>query len=333
MSYRRLAAAAALLIAAAAPTQAQQPLELKVSHYMPPSETVHLVLEDWAKELERRSGGRLKLRIYPASQLGPVQRQFDLARNGQADMAVGLTGATPGRYPLTEIASLPFAAPSTGATSAAMSRRLTELGPKYLAGEFQGLHLLWLGMTPEVSFFTSKREIDGEADLRGLKMRFQGEGNAKILRRFGAVPLQVPPGDVADAMGKGVIDGALFNYEAAESYGLTPVTRHVMEPGFVAATLILVMNAERYDALPPDLRAIIDDTTGPAAAAELGRRWDEAEQHGRQSMLAANVKVNTLSPDGLAHLKETLKALEVEEVAALDKTGKPASQFYADFTR
>ena len=191
-------------------------------------------------------------------------------------MSVGLTGATPGRYPLTELASLPFVTPKEGSTSAIMSKRITELAPKYLKDEYAGLHVLWVGVQPSNTFFTAKREIKTVADLAGLKMRFQGEQHAKVLRALGAVPLQVPPGEIADGMAKGVIDGAVFNYEAAESFGLATAARHVMEPTFFTSTLVLAMNQGRYDTLPADLKAIIDDSTGPAAAEKLGLRWDKA---------------------------------------------------------
>ena len=248
-------------------------------------------------------------------------------------MAVGLTGATPGRYPMTELASLPFAAPGGSAASAVLSRRLTELAPKYLASEFAGLRLLWVGAPPGNTIFTTRREIAGTGDFKGLKLRFQGEQHARTLRDLGAVPLQVPPGDISDSMSKGVIDGAIFNYEAAESFGLGTVARHVLEPSFITGTLILAMNKGRYDALPPDLRAIIDETCGADAAAKLGARWDAAEAHGREAMLAAGVKIDTLPPVQVERLREVLRPMTKEAVEALDKAGKPATAFMADYTR
>ncbi len=328
--------AAVILVAGTSWSVRAQPveaIELKVSHYLPPNHTVQKLLDAWAQDVDTRSGGRLKLRIYPAAQLGPVQRQFDLARNGQADMAVGLTGATPGRYPMTELVSLPFVEPKGADTSAVMSRRITELAPKYLAPEFAGLRVLWVGVQPLNSFFTARREIDSLAALRGLKMRFQGEQHAKVLRALGAVPLQVPPGEIADGMAKGVIDGAVFNYEAAESFGLAPVTQHVMEPAFLPSTLVLVMNQAKHDALPADLRTIIDETTGPGAAEQLGARWDQAQQHGRDAMVAGKVGINTLAPAEVDKLRAALQPLVHDAVAALDKGGKPASQFIEDYTR
>ncbi len=314
------------------PAQAQQ-IDLKVSHYLPPIHTVHKWLEDWAQTLDTRSGGRLKLHIYPAAQLGPVQRQFDLARSGQADLAVGLTGATPGRYPLTEIAALPFVHPAEGTSSAICSTRMSELAPKYLAKEYPGLHVLWVGVTPPNTVFTASRRISELADFKGLKIRFQGEQHAKILRALGAAPLQVPPGEIADGMSKGVIDGAIFNFEAAESFGLGSITRNVMEPTFVGGTLVLTMNAAKYDSLPADLRALIDETTGPAAVTAFGQRWDAADAHGRDYLVASKVSFNPLAPDELARLQSVLKPIVAEGVEALDKAGKPGSAMLSDYQK
>ena len=303
-----------------------QTIELKLSHYVPPNHTAHKFLEAWAADLDRRSSGRLKVKIYPASQLGPVQRQFDLARNGQADISYGLTGATPGRYPMTELASLPFFWPSAGSTSEVTSRRLTELAPTYLAKEFEGLHILWVGVTPTNGFFMARKKLDGPGDLKGAKIRFQGEVNARILRELGAIPLQVPPGDVADGLSKGVIDGAIFDYEAAESFGIGPMTRYVAEPKFVTATVALVINQAKYDALPPDLKAMIDETNGPEAAARLGREWDAAERHGRDTLLAQKTTIVEFSPAQVNRLKSDLAPIEAISIANLKNAGKPADK-------
>ena len=68
MVWKVLGAAGAMGVVALFASAAQaQTIELKVSHYVPPNHTVHKTLEAWAEELDKRSNGRLKLRIYPAS--------------------------------------------------------------------------------------------------------------------------------------------------------------------------------------------------------------------------------------------------------------------------
>jgi TRAP-type C4-dicarboxylate transport system substrate-binding protein len=84
-----------------------EPITLKVSHYLPPNHTFHRELMTWGDSLNDQSQGQLTVNIFPASQLGPVNRQFDMVRNGVVDIAVGLHGATPGRFPMTDLVSLP----------------------------------------------------------------------------------------------------------------------------------------------------------------------------------------------------------------------------------
>ncbi len=312
------------------PSQAQT-IELKLSHYLPPNHTIHKFVDAWAAQLAERSGGRLVIKIFPASQLGPVQRQFDLARSGQADLAVGLVGATPGRYPLTELANLPFLWPKEGSSSAIMSERLTELAPKYLASEFAGLRILWLGITPTNSLFTARREITKAQDIEGMKIRFQGEQQAKGLRLLGAAPLQVPPGEVADGMNKGVIDGAVFNCEAAESFGLGSIAHYVLQQSMFTATLGLVVNEARYQSLPADLREMLDATTGPQAAGALGQRWDAAEQHGRDYMLANGAVIKPLPPAEAEAVRAKLAPMTEDSVQSVEKSGKPAKAFVEDY--
>ena len=116
-----------------------QTIELKVSHYLPPNHQMHKQLEAWSAELAQRSNGRLRLAIFPAAQMGPMPRQYDLARTGVADIAFFLHGALPGRFPLTEISHLPYAfnrgegASAKALSTAEASGILTELSGKLAA--------------------------------------------------------------------------------------------------------------------------------------------------------------------------------------------------------
>jgi len=103
-----------------------------------------------------------------------VNRQFDLVRTGIADIAVGLHGATPRRYPMTELASLSFQAPKVGNNSAVTSKRLTELAPQYLAAEHQGLQILWMAVTNPLKFHVARKPIRTLEDFKGLRVRYAG---------------------------------------------------------------------------------------------------------------------------------------------------------------
>lgn len=310
-----------------------QEFELKVSHFLPPNHTFQKELTRWSDDLEKASAGRLKLKLYPASQLGPPQRQFDLARSAVADISIGLTGSTPGRYPMTEIVSEAFVAPSGGTTSALTSRRLTEVFPTYLAGEFPGLKLLWAMVTSPLKFHTAKVAIRKAEDFRGLRIRYAGEQFAEIISAFGATPLAVPPGETQDGLAKGIIDGATFPYEGAQSFDLGTVVKYSLEPGVSTATFIAVINPKKLEALPKDLQELIVKTTGPDMAERFGAALDEAEKTGRAYMISKGVQITSLPADEFEKQKAKVAPLLEKRLEMLEKDGKPARKFLADYSR
>ena len=272
ISRRAFALAGACAVITSRSASAQT-AELKVSHFLPPNHTIQKALVMWSDDLEKQSAGRLKLRIYPAGQLGGgPNRQFDAARNGVVDMAFSLHGATPGRYAMTELASLPFAAPSAGNKSTVTSRRLSELAPEYLAKEHEGLRILWMAVTPPLMFH-SKTPIRTIADFKGKRIRYAGVQFKNIIDSLGAVPLLVPPQETQDGLAKGIIDAATFPYEGAASFDIATVAKYTLEPGVSSATFALVMNPAKYASLPDDLKALIDKMTGPEAATGYGAMW------------------------------------------------------------
>jgi TRAP-type transport system periplasmic protein len=312
---------------------AQQTIELKASHYLPPNHTFQKTLVAWADELARLSNGRLKLTIYPAGQLGGgANRQFDSCRNGIVDIAVSLHAATPGRYSVAELISLPYVAPADGNVSAITSKRLTELAPTYLAKEHEGLKILWAASTPPLMFH-SKVPIRKIEDFKGLKIRYAGQQFKDLIDALGAVPLPVPPPETQDALDKGIVVAATFPYEGAASFGLDTVVKYTLEPGVSNNSFAVVMNPRKYDSLPDDLKAIIDKTTGPQAAWKFGKAFDEAEVAGKDRFVSKGIEIVTLPPDEIAKMKKLFAPLIETAIAAVEKQGKPGRAFFQAYTK
>ena len=320
----RWIAASAIGLGLLAGSARAEEFELKVSHFLPPNHTFHKELLRWGEELAKKSDGRLVLKVFPAGQMGPPPRQFDLVRTGVADIAIGLTGSTPGRFPLTELSNLPF----TVNESAKSSKALTELAPKYLAAEFAGVRILYLMTTTPLKFHMASKKINTMADFKGLRIRYAGEIFAESVKAFGAVPLAVQPGDVVDAMGKGTIDGALFPFEGAQSFQVGTVAKFSYEPGVNAASFFFVMNPNSYEKLPPDLRALIDQTTGPAGAERMGRLLDDAEIEGRAYMTSKGVQITAFSAATQSEMQAAVKPIVEDVIGKLEAKGQPARAIY-----
>ena len=316
----------------AAPAGAQT-IELKLSHFLPPNHTFHKWATAWTEQLNKESNGRVKFQIYPAGQLvGPPNRQFDAARNAIVDIAFSIHGVTPGRYSLTDLTNLPFAWPKAGPSSAIMSRRLTELAPTYLAQEHQGVRILWTALAPP-TLFNCRVPVRKLDDFKGLKVRYAGAQNKTLIEALGAVPVLIPPPETQDAISKGIADCATFPHEGALSFDLGTVAKYAVEPGVAAPSFALVMNPAKYQSLAPELRTLIDRTTGVSAAEAYGQSWDAAEKHGREQQIAKRVQILTLSDAELQKLKQIVTPQIDSAIAEVEKQGKPGRKFYEEYTK
>lgn len=334
-----LAAGVAVALASWGVAQAQaqtQTVELKVSHYVPPTHTMHLELLRWADEMDKKSNGRLKISIFPASQMGPITRQYDLARTGVADIAYFLQGATPGRFPLTELAQLPYAFnPDVGGTlqkpvsSAEASALLTGMAGQ-LTKEYEGTKLLLLIAQPNLSLMFNKATVRKPADLKGMRLRHNGPLAAKMIDALGATPAAVSPVELADGLEKGTVKGMIFNYEAGQAFQMGGAVTSVTELNFSAVTLGLAMNEKKYEALPADLRKLIDDSMGAAAARRLGAKFDDAEAAGRRYLVDSKVEIILPTADEAQAFRAPLKPVVEQSIEAAQAKGLPARKFFDD---
>jgi len=329
-------AALATAIAAVSPVgrAEAQVIELKLSHFVPPQHTFHKWITAWAEKLEKESNGRLKFTIYPNGQLvGPPNRQLDAARNGITDIAWVLHGVTPGRYPMTELANLPFAWKGTNDDIVETAKRMTELAPKYLAAEHTGLHILFMSMANPVVVY-SKTPITKLDDFKGMKIRYASAANKNMLDALGAATLLIPPPDSQDALAKGIIAGATFPHEAGLAYDLAGVVKYALHPGMASATFVAAMNPAKYNSLPPDLKALLDKETGVGASVSFGKAWAAQEKFALDlETTKKGLTVNTLSDADIVKLKELAKKQTDEEIAKLEKDGKPAKAFMAEYLK
>lgn len=139
------------------------------------------------------------------------------------------------------------------------------------------------------------------------------------------MPVAMPPAQMTEAIAKGVVDGASAVWEVIVPTKLDEVTRFHMEtpadhPALGATVLAVLMNRDKYAALPADLREIIDRNSGAALVERFGRAWDGAIAAARGKVTAAGHTVTLLSGPAYETLRQRSAAVEQEWVA--DARGK-----------
>lgn len=269
--------AAVALAAAFAPAIAQQVI-LKVHHFLPGTSNVHVnLIQPWCDKVNKESADRLKCQIYPAMQLGGTPAQlFDQARDGVADIVWTIPTYTAGRFVKSEVFELPFFTRSgTGS-----SKAFWYFVQKNALDEYAGVKPLWLHTNDGSSFhLTSAKGVKSLEDLKGLKIRAATRLNSRMLAALGAAPVQMPLPAVPEAMSKGVIDGAMVPWEGVPAAKLQEIAHSHLDaaagqPKFANSIFAFVMNKAKYDSLPPELRKVIDDNSGPEVSAWAGKGFD-----------------------------------------------------------
>jgi TRAP-type C4-dicarboxylate transport system substrate-binding protein len=323
VSRRTFLATTAALLAAPAVVRAQA-RKLKLSHYLPPQHQINTELKRWADEVREKSGGVADIEVFPAGQMGPPPRQFDLARTGVADLAFVYTALNPGRFPLVDAYSLPFLfANDDGVpiSSADASRIATELDDRTKA-EFHGTKMLYAVVTTSGGWFMRDKMIRKPEDLKGLRVRPTSTAVSAQITALGASPATIPPTELADAIEKGVVDGAIFNFEGGKAFQLQQAVKKVSTLANSVGFFALVINQDTLSGLPEAGRKAILDTTGPDAGAHVGGLYDQSEKDGRAFMEGKGVEVVDLRGSEANAFRTALKPVTDQQIATLKSAGK-----------
>jgi TRAP-type C4-dicarboxylate transport system substrate-binding protein len=292
-------------LAAALPAGAQE-VTLRLHQFLPAQANVPTnLLHPWADRVEAASNGRIKIERYPAMQLGGTPPQLiDQAQDGTVDIVWTLPGYTPGRFPTTEVFELPFVMTNAKAASQAY----WDMFEKHMKdGEFADVHMIatWVHGPGVIH---SRQKVEKLDDLKGMKLRAPSRIVNTLLGHLGATPVGMPVPAVTEALSRGVIDGAVVPWEVAPSVKIEELVTHHTEfaegQALYTATFVLAMNKARYEALPDDLKKVIDDNSGRELSALFGWTQEHYDGPARQLAVDRGNTILRLDADATARWKD-----------------------------
>ncbi len=316
-----------LALALAAPAASAQDIKLKLSHFVPPAHNHHAnVLVPWAEEIKKKTNGKVEITIFPGASLCKPPQQYDCAKSGIADLAWGVTGWTPGRFPLTSVIELPF----MHRTAATGSQMLADLWDKHLKKEYGDVHVLYLHTHPAGHVHTHTKPIRSLADFKGLKIRTPTATVGDLLDMLGATKVGMPATEIYQNMQQKVVDGFGMPFEALPPFRLHEVSKFHTEVGMYTTSFALFMNKAKYESLPPDVRRVFDETTSPKQSwRAVGESWDKAEVHGRKVVAEKN-EIYVVPKDERRKWREGVRALDDKWATEVEKKGLPGRAILKD---
>lgn len=246
----------------------------------------------WIKKIEEESNGRIKIEHYPSMQLGGSPPSlYGQARDGVVDIIWTVLGYTPGLFPTAEAFELPFMTGKAETSSVALQKYMEQNA----MGEFQDVHPLAFHTHGPGIMHVKGDAIRQISDLKGKKLRGPTRVITGMLEELGATAVGMPVPAVPESLSKGVIDGAVIPYEVSVPLKVAELTdAHTGfegDKGLYTATFGVIMNKAAYQAMPDDLRAIIDRNSGVAMARLFGQAMDRADINGRRIAEASGNEV------------------------------------------
>jgi TRAP-type C4-dicarboxylate transport system substrate-binding protein len=273
------------------------------STFFPPTHIQTKVPEAWAKEIEERSKGQIKIQIFTGGSLTPAPQIYDGVVKGISDFGLSVFAYSPGRFPVVSAVDNPFGYPNAFVAT----RVINELSRKFQPKELSDVHVCYLFAHGPGLLHTVSKPVRKLEDVKGLKIRSTGTSQL-IVRALGAAPVAMSQGETYDALKKNIVDGTLVPIEALEGFKQGEVLKYTTlnygssySQGFFVA-----MNLGKWKSLPPDLQNIITEVSKKYEEV-TAKAWGDSDESGIKFCEKLGHEFIKLSDEEQAKFKEAVK--------------------------
>lgn len=270
------------------------PLELKFGHVGSPGSLFEASAEEFAKRANAKLGNKAKVVVFGSSQLGGDKELLQKLKLGTVDFALPSTVMS-SENDLFGVFEMPYLVKDREH----MKRIEKDLFWSKLAPttEAKGLKILAVWENGYRHITNNKKPIVTPTDLRGLKLRVpEGKWRVKMFQTYGANPSPMKLSEVFTALQTGVMDGQenpftqIYSSKFQEVQKYLSLTGHVYTPAYIAT------GKKKWDALPADVRKVLEDTARETQAFVYKRAAQEDEEL-LGKIKAAGVQVNDANKD------------------------------------
>jgi C4-dicarboxylate-binding protein DctP len=319
MKLRLCAAlATAALLAIAGSAIAQQPISIKFSHVVTLDTPKGKAAEKFKQLAEERSKGRVKIEVYPNSTLYKDGEEIDALQLGSVQiLAPSVAKFGPMGVREFEVFDLPYIFDSfaelhkvtEGATGKRLFQKLESKGIVGLAYWDNGF-----------KDFSANRPLKLPGDVKGLKMRIQ---SSKVLdaqiRALGGIPQVMAFSEVYQALQTGVVDGTENPPSNLYTQKMNEVQKYLTMTDHGVVEYAVIANKKFWDALPADIRSILEGAMRDATAYANNIAKEENDKALAAVKATGKTEILTLTPEAKAAWKKALLPVHQEMESRIGK--------------
>ena len=296
-------------------------VKLRYSSFFPPTHPIGILGDEFCKEIEKRTNGKVKITYFPGNTLTPPTQTYDSVSKGIADIGQSLLAYTAGRFPMTEVIDYPL-----GYTSGLQATRLiNEYYKKFDPKELSDTHVLYLhGHGP--GFFHTKKETSKIEDMEGLRIKANGT-NAEMAKLLKATPVTISMPETYDALSKGLLDGVLLPIEGVKNWGYGEFLKCTLKNYGCSYTsgMFVTMNKQKWEKLPADIQKIFTEVSAEWAEKQ-GNLWNKLDDEAEQALIKDGHKMKTATPEEQAAVKQAVKPLFDQYIQKTKEKGLPGDE-------
>ena len=278
-----------------------QTVSLRFQSTWPAKDIFHEYANDFAKKVNDMAGNRLKIEVLPSGSVVPAFQLLDAVNKGTLD---GGHGVVAYHYGKANSLALWGSGPAFGMDPNMVLAWHNYGGGKALLEEiYKSLNIevvsYLYGPMPTQPLGWFKKPIAKPEDLQGLKFRTVGLA-VDVFKEMGAAVNPLPGGEIVPALDRGLIDAAEFNNASSDRLlGFPDVVKNCMLQSFHQSgeQFEILFNKGKYDALPAELKAVIDYSV-QAASADMS--WKAIQRNSQDYIELKNAKINFFkTPDSV----------------------------------
>ena len=317
-----ISAVMALMMASAAfAGQAEAATTLRLGHVVADNSSLDKGLDYFAKLVSDKSGGELKIQVFPNSSLGDNTAMMEQLQFGSLDMMAPSVAALSGFTPSTAIFDLPYLFKNEAAAEEVLDGPLGDTVGKAL--EPQGFYLLgW--MTQSWRHLTCNKEVTKPADVAGIKIRtMDSKYHMAHFNTLGASAIPMAMSELYTALQQGTIDAQENPYTNIVNSRFYEVQKYVVETGHIYDACPLIISTITWKRLDDNQKKIIQE-----AAAEAVN-WERAEVKKDDAVFREQVKksgttVIVLTPEQRSEFRKAAQPVYDEFVKEQGQAGADA---------
>lgn len=282
-----------------------KPMTIKISHGAPTGDPRHIGALKMKEVIEKESGGKIKVDIYPSQQLGSGRETLEAGQGGAIEINIAPSPFLGGFQPLITVMDVPYFLPDDSAAA----RKIIQ-GPagQALLKSLEKANFVGLGFWDSAyKHFTCNRAATKPSDFEGLKFRVMP---SKILmtmiKSLGASAITFPYTEVYTALQTGAIDGIEGSLTSIYNMKFYEAQKYVIKTYHIKSEFLILASKVWFDKLSPKAQKLMYRATREASDVEAPYK---AEQEKKAAGLIekGGTKILSLTPAQLQKFKDTMQ--------------------------